>query len=64
MSLIKLPVMFNEGIRIRAMLDSRAQGNFIATALVRKAGLVERPKARTYALHMANGHPMPGKSQI
>ena len=63
-SLIKLPVMFNERLRIKAMLDSGAQGNFVAAALVRRAGLKERPKARTYALHVANGRPMPGKSRV
>ena len=63
-SLIKLPVMFNGRLRIKAMLDSGAQGNFVAAALVRRAGLNERPKARTYALHVANGRPMPGKSRV
>jgi Reverse transcriptase (RNA-dependent DNA polymerase)/RNase H-like domain found in reverse transcriptase/Integrase zinc binding domain/Chromo (CHRromatin Organisation MOdifier) domain/gag-polyprotein putative aspartyl protease len=62
-ALIKLPVQLN-GTRVRAMLDSGAQGNFISRKAIDKAGPCQIKRRKPYALHVANGQPMPGTPLI
>jgi hypothetical protein len=59
-SLIKLTVKFN-GIRIKALLDSGAQLNYLSTSAMQRAGLTLQHHKQAYPLQVTNRQPMPGE---
>ena len=52
------------GYWMKAMLDSRASGNFISEKTVKVAGLPVSMKKHPYSLHIVNGQTMPGQPMV
>ena len=61
--LIKLKIKLNR-ILIKALLDYRADNNYVSTQAVRVARLRLQPLTHPYALHTATRSIIPGQARV